>query len=347
MSVIASKRPGVFSNYEASGIIYSSGQGKAVGIIAQSAGKINHVYSITRASDAEAIFGNSGIMTELCSLALQNGAKRIAAVSTGTSNPDYEAAFAALASESDVYVVICDSEESTVHNLLKTSVVDASEAMHERIGIVACSSTVDHSTWAAQFNSERVLLVAQNLADENGDSRSGCFLAAALAGKIAGTNLPTASLNGVQLDGISRLTAVLSENEVDEFILSGITPFEVIVNLAEPIRVVTSRTKTDNVNDTTFRDINTILVIDEVIPGIRTMLKKYLLGAKNNSVTRASIATQTTLKLQEYLDTEIIESYEQPVISQSKTDPTVCVVGISFVVAHGLNQILISTDIKV
>ena len=148
-------------------------------------------------------------------------------------------------------------------------------------------------------------------------------------------------------EGISKLNKTLTEDEVDEYINNGIIPFELVAGRVEIIRAVTSKTTTDGVSDKTFKEVNTILIIDEVIKSIREMLSKNISIAKNNITTRNAISSQVTVKLQEFLDANIIDAYATPNVYQSSDDPTVCIVEIDFTVAQGVNQIHITANINV
>ena len=351
MSITARQRPGVYSDYDTSGIIWSSGRGKAVGIVGLSSVKANVAHTITRTSDARTIFGTDDDMYELCRIALLNGALKVVAVSAGTGEEaDYQAAFNVLESQSDVYTVICDSTSGDVHALLKASVLSASQNQKERLGIAAYGSYENINSvtnWASSINCERMILTAQNPLDENLNELSGCLVTAAIAGMISANSDPTYSFNANTLSGILSISKNLDEDTVDAYITNGITPLETILNESEIIRLVTSKTKTNNASDTTFKDINTILIVDEVIPGLRNMLKSNILGSKNNLTTRSALETQTIVKLQEYVEAQIIESYKAPKVSVSATDETVCIIEVSFSVSKGLNQIVISANIKV
>lgn len=347
MSTIARERPGVYSDYDASGVIWGSNIGKIVGIVASTGGEINTVYTITRLSDAKTIFGETGLMIDLCNIAFQNGASQIAAVSAGSSDPNYAAAFAALAGSDNICAIVCDSTDVSVQTLLKESVVSSSENCKERIGIISLSSSGSVTDWANNFNCERLVLTAQIPIDENGNSLSPCLLSAALAGAIANTSDPSTSFNGIVLSGITGLSAHLSEDYIDSYIQEGITVFENIGGEIEIIRAVTSRTTTDSVTDKTFKELNTILIIDTVLSGIRSTLKNNISGSKNNSATRTSIATQTIIELENYMKAGFITSYDSPLVYQDSTDSSICIVEIKFNILHAISQIKITAHVKV
>ena len=96
--LIAKERPGVYWDYDASGVLWGSDSLKQVGIAALCEnGEQNRVYSIRRISDGKAVFGEDSIMAGMIEKALINGASGVKAVKAGTEESfDYEDALAAL-----------------------------------------------------------------------------------------------------------------------------------------------------------------------------------------------------------------------------------------------------------
>lgn len=348
MAIIAKQRPGVYSDYQTSGILYSKKSGKSIAIVAKSSAETNKIYTIQKLSDAQTIFGNDSIMHSLCKTIFENGANNILAISSGDSDENYTSAFKILEEMDGINVVICDSTNVTIQQLLMQSIVSASLNKKERIGVIAAAENQSElADWASSFNNERILLVAQNPIGTDGSTLSGCILAAAVAAIISQYTDPSQSFNGVGFEGISKLNKALTEDEVDDYINNGIIPFEVVAGRVEIIRAVTSKTTTDNVPDKTFKEVNTILIIDEVIKSIRETLSKNISVAKNNVTTRSAISSQVTVKLQEFLDANIIDAYAVPNVYQSSDDSTICIVEIDFTVAQGINQIHITANINV
>lgn len=349
MATLAKQRPGVFSDYQTSGILYSKKSGKSIAIVAKSsAAEVNAVYNVQRLSDVQTIFGAESMMYSLCAVAFENGASNICAVSVGDSDENYNDAFELISAPDGICAVVCDSTDLATQQLLMQSVVEASLNKKERIGIVAApENQSDLAAWAANFNNERILLVAQSPVTAEGTTLSGCVLSAAVAAKISQYTDPSQSFNGVALSGFSKLNKALTEDEVDFYINSGIIPFETIAGRVEIIRAVTSKTTSDGVFDRTFRDVNTVLIIDEVIKAVRETLSKNISVAKNNITTRSAISSQVTIKLQEFLEAAIIDSYAVPNVYQSAENPSVCIVELDFTVAMGINQIHIVANISV
>ena len=91
----------------------------------------------------------------------------------------------------------------------------------------------------------------------------------------------------------------------------------------------------------------TILIVDEVIPTIRTSLRARFARSKNTAQSRGAIRSQVVLELEEMKSREIVDSYGEVKVSALKSDPTVCLVEFSFTVAHGLNRIYLTAHITV
>lgn len=343
--LLAKERPGVYWDYTASGVLWGSQSLKQAGIVALcDQGEQNRVYTIQRISDGKAVFGEESVMAAMIEAALINGASGVKAVNAGTGDHfDYETAFAALAQEENIGAVCCDSTQESVLKLLKDSVVSASESGRERIA-AGCFLGDDPTALANELNCECMMLLCQEPEDSPGQ---GGLLAAALAGKLAAVTDPSAALNGTVLEGVSGLSQTFSEEEVNTLLQNGVAVLETPAGRVELIRGVSTRTQTGGISDRTFHDINTVLIIDTVISGVRNSLKAMLKGARNNEKTRSAIATQTAVKLEEYRLQGILDSYQSPAVTPSEEDPSVCIVTVEFTAARGLNQIVIQASITV
>ena len=110
MSITTHERPGVYSQYDASTVVSSSGGGQTVGIAALcEEGTAGTLYTFTRYEDASAAFGAEEELTELIRLLLLNGAAQVKAVPVENAE-GYEDAFAVLEGEEDIAVMVCDSD---------------------------------------------------------------------------------------------------------------------------------------------------------------------------------------------------------------------------------------------
>ena len=357
MTATTHERPGVYSSYEASSLIAASADGGKVAVIAaangmEGVGELEDVYQWTSYSKAVTDVG-ACTLSQLAQLAIRNGAGAVYGIPVKIGEDDgedhetaYKAAFDVAAALEDVSVVVCDSTNSDVQRDLKEMVEKCSKARKERIAVVGgeAGETVKALVKRAQgLNCERVVLVAPGMGDNSGGA--GC--AAAVAGAVAGTTDPALPLGGAQLYGLEGLESNYDDSDIDELVRGGVTALETLAGAYYVVRGVTTRTRTGNAEDATWRELSTILVVDEVIPGLRNALRAKFSRAKNTQQTRGAIRSQTVMELEKRVSREIIDSYEDVTVSALEDDPTVCLVEFSFTVAHGLNQVWLSAHITV
>ncbi|MCI8870507.1 MAG: phage tail sheath protein [Lawsonibacter sp.] len=341
MSITNHERPGVYSSYDASSVISGNDGRKTVGLAAvNSAAPAGVPVIITGMEQAVSAFGDSGGegMTALIRLALRNGAARVAAVPV-SGQKNYAQAFAQLGAMDDIQLCLCDSTDLSVQQALRDMVCQASQSRMERLAVIAGRSGESPQELvqrAKALNSERTVLVS-----------GGLTAAAAAAGAIAGERDPALPLGGAVLSGLSGPELRYDDNTLDLLIQGGVTPIERSGGQSAVVRGVTTRTSTDGSPDKSWRDLSTILVVDDVIPGIRAALKSRFPRSKNTAQTRGSIRAQVVLELENKLAREIITAYDNVKVSQSQEDPAVCLVEFSFTTAHGLNQIWLTAHITI
>ena len=355
MSVTAHERPGVYSRYDASSVVRRSQGSRVIGIAAKAAkGTVGEVVTVTGYESGRAVFGEDGEgtgMTGLLRLLYENGASEVKAVRVAESGTvsDYTAAFRALAESGGVRIVVTDSAATEVHQALRSHVETASENRRERIAIVGGSGETVSAllTHAAALNSERMVLAGPDVLDEGGSRRSAVLGAAALAGRLAAERDPALPVNGVSLRGLGGAAVNLTESEIDSLVRGGVTPLESLGGVLSPIRGITTRTKTGEVSDAAWRELSTILIVDDVIPALRESLRAKFLRSKNTARNRGAIRSQVIVELERKRAAEIIEGYGEVAVRASGDDPTVCEVEFPFAVAHGLNQIYLTAHITV
>lgn len=346
------ERPGVYSSYDASAAVRGGRAVRIVGVAAKSvSGTANTVVRLTSYEMGVSAFGEdvSGTpgMSTILKLLFQGGASTVAAVKV--DDDDYATAFAALQAAEDVKIIVCDSGELAVQQALRASLDSASSARRERIAVVGMSgaSTSELTERAKALNSERMVLIGPDSLDSSGSAIPGVFAAAAVAAAIAITRDPAVPLNGSPLFGLGGVSENYGDNEVDLLVRSGVTPLEAVGGVVSPVRGITTRTTTGGADDTTWRELTTILIVDDVIPSIRQSLRSRFSQAKNTTQTRGAIRSQTIVELQSKLRSEIIDGYGDVTVEVCEEDPTVCLVEFSFSVAHGLNQIYLTAHITI
>ena len=319
--VTTHERPGVYSVYAASAVVSGAARRGWAAVAARSQGGTpGKLYDLGRYEEAETTFGKEDALTALVKLLMANGAARVLAVPV-EEEADYPAAFALLGEQESVKVVVCDSQTLSVQQALRDQVLADAQVRRERIAVVpggAEESVSQLVARAKELNSERVVLVAPGISEEAG----GALVAAAVAGAICGEGDPALPLGGVELRGIPG-------------------------GVCSVVRGVTTRTTTGGVSDSTWRELTTILVVDDVIPGVRNALRAKFPRAKNTAQTRGAVRSQVILELERKLASEIITGYGEVTVQPLEEAPTVCLVTFSFTVAHGLNQIWLSAQITV
>ena len=342
MSMTIHERPGVYSSYDASTVISSSGSGRTVGLVGVwTQGETGKLVTLNRYEDGATQFGGEENLTKLVQVLFRNGAAKVLAVPV-SGQEDYQGAFDLLAAEEDIAVVVCDSTELTVQQALRQSVSDASAARRERIAVVGggADETVEALVQRAEeLNSERMVLVAP------GDGTG--LVAAAVAGAIAAESDPAVPLGGAELKGLEGMEARYADTEIDVLVRGGVSPLENVGGIVSVVRGVTTRTKTGEAADATWRELTTIRIVDDVIPSIRNSLRSRFRRSKNTEQSRGAIRAQVILELENKLAREIITGYDQVTVQADEENPTVCLVDFTFTVAHGLNQIWLTAHITV
>ena len=138
-----------------------------------------------------------------------------------------------------------------------------------------------------------------------------------------------------------------SDNDIDLLVRGGVTPLESVAGEISPVRGITTRTTTGGAADATWRELTTILIVDDLIPAIRAALRSRFSRAKNTARGRSAIRSQVIVELEKKVRAEIIDSYGEVTVTALEEDPTVCLVEFSFAVAHGLNQVYLTVHITV
>ena len=350
MSESRHERPGVYSSYDASAVVTAGRGSKIIGVAAKAAsGTVGEVVTLTGYTAGVAAFGEDvdpGMSTILRLLFL-NGASTVAAVRVADEEPDYAGAFGVLG-KVEAQILVCDSGELSVQQALRTAVETASEQRRERIAVVGGSGlkASELVEWAAELNSERMVLVGPDLVRGEG-TLPGVFASAALAGAIASGTDPAIPLNGAELSGLEGLTEDYTDNDIDLLVRGGVTPLESVGGVISPVRGITTRTTTGGAADSTWRELTTILIVDDIIPSIRTALRSRFSRAKNTARGRSAIRSQVIVELEKKVAAEIIDSYGEVTVNALEEDPTVCLVEFGFAVAHGLNQIYLTVHMTV
>jgi len=333
------ERPGVYTNVSVSGGILDSGSGKTVGLAAVCAqGEAKQVTSYLAAVGA---YGMNSTMAELAKVLLANGAGSVYCMPV--AGDDYAAAFEAMVKRSDIAFIVCDSTDAKVHNAMREALEQGDEKGKYKLGVVetALDGRDELIAAAKAINCEKICLVSHH------DDEHAGAAAAAVCGLFASQEDPAVPFNGAQLFGLGDIGENFSDADISLLVQGGVMPLETIGGSKAVVRGITTRSEVGGVQDTTWREVNTVLIVNSIIPEIRDGLRAKFSRAKNTAHTRAAVRTQVIIALEDKLKKEIIDSYGEVGVKADESDPTVCVVEFAFAVAHGMNKIELMAYITV
>jgi phage tail sheath gpL-like len=344
------ERPGVYSDYDCSSLTATGSAEKVIALVGVSAAASEPLLTVTSYVSGASAVGTETELGGMLRLAYQNGAATVLLAPVASDDKAaYAAAFDRVFAEKSASLIVCASADAEVQADLKTRVETASAQRCECIGLcgLGASATADELiAAAANLNSERMVLVAPGFY-VGAEERSGAAGAAALAGVLAAQTDPALPLNGAALLGLAGTTADFDDTALDRLICGGVTVCETASSETSVIRAVTTRTTTGGAADTTWRELTTTMILDEVIPAIRTALRTKFARAKNNALTRSAIRSQVIVELEDRVSREIIDSYDDVTVTASTSDATTALVEFGFTVTHGLNRIFLTAHISV
>lgn len=344
------ERPGVYSDYDASSVSAGGTTERVIALIGQSEAQAG-VHAISSEAAGRQLFGQTSELGQMVQLAYRNGAGKILACPVAEDTLSaYQQAFELVLAQKQASFCAIASTQLSVQTALRSAIEEISGQRGECIGLVGMKdATVQQLCERAQaLNSERMVLLAPDVFCTGQTSSVGSWLAAAaLCGVLSDQSDPSMPLNAQVLRGFDGASASYTDTEYDTLVAAGVTVCECVGGELSVIRALTTRTKTGDVEDLTFRELTTSLIIDDVIPSIRTALRKSFTRAKNNAVTRNAIRNRVIIELEDRIAREIIDGYDNLSVTPLETDPTVCVVEFSFSVVHGLNRIYLTAHISV
>lgn len=247
-------------------------------------------------------------------------------------------------------MVVCDSTDQEVQQKLRDSVTAASAARRERIALwwLVGRRKASRTDGPGQGAEQRTGGAGRaGGVSEKGTALSGLTAAAAVAGAIAGQGDPAGPLGGAELLGLNGLSTQYGDNDIDLLVRGGVTPLDSRAGTVSVVRGITTRTRSGESEDATWRELSTVLIVDDVIPAIRESLRARFRRAKNTEQSRGAIRSQVVLELENKKAREIITGYDGVTVTALPENPTVCLVEFAFTVAHGLNQIWLTASITI
>lgn len=344
--IVQNKRPGVYSSYEVTSGYTSPLSQKYAAVIAKAqGGEVGKLYSFNSYSEACGVFMpdcDGVFMRALLRVLFDSGVSAVLAVPVGDS---YEAAFDMLKTAENIGAVVCDTTD--ISNLQGLANLVRGNALNRRECMAFCgiSDPAAAMSAARAVNCERVVITCPSAEAKNGGEKAAAIAAAALAGKILASGDAAANFNGDNFPVLSSVDT-MSEETIQSLLEAGVTVFENVSGQVECVRTLTTRTTTGGATDRSLAGINTVLIIDDVMQYIRATLKLRLSGGRIGGASSESIRSQVAVALVAKQSDGLIESFEIPRCYPSTDDPDVCVVELSFKVAHVVAQIHVTAHIQ-
>ena len=350
MAQVKTLRPGVFSQYTVTPL-YRSGQSARYGAVAAPCSLTAGQWFASWGEAAAALSQAGDLeMREAIRILFGMGVPRVYGLPVKASPTLTEAqtALAPLAQLENLGAVVCALPGEALP-AIKTLAHGQAEKQKEWIAYCGAADPEEAEETAGQLQSERVVLCcpAAVPAAAPEEDASALYTAAALAGTVLAQEDPAATLSGVEMGGLAGLGTPLTDQQVEDLLAGGVTPFETRGTAVECIRAVTTRTETGGQPDLTFLPLGTIRIIDQVMQSLREGLKGMLGSARGTRDGYDGIASQVTVILQEKTDEGLLTGFEPPIVSSDSQDPTVCRVEVAFGVAYAVNQIHLEAQIVV
>lgn len=342
------ERPGVYVEYDMSGSNTSTGGTRVAALAALGTG--TEIMEIISQETAVQALGENTVASNMARLMLLCGAGSVLYCPvTAEDEAEYEKAASRLLAEKKACVLTMDTENADAFGRICQLLLKNAENGFPCIGVAGMTGAeaTELVERAAEMNCQRLVLTAGSGKTAWDDSFDGRYSAAAMAGLIAGETDPALPLNGAELTGLTGLEERWSEEEIDQFVRAGVTPLEAVGTLVSLVRVVTTKTTEGGEPMTLWRELEVVRIVDDVIPGVRDLLKNRFARKKNNVSTRGAIRSAVAMALEDRVKREIIESYSDISASANGDDPTVCDVSFSFTVVHGLGRIFLTAHITV
>ncbi len=297
-------RPGIYASYSTEAKKPVSMNTMAVGIAASE-------------SDDNAL-------AKLAEIAKKNGAEKV--YTAAVTNGDYASA-AELLLGKGADIICCDSVSLEDQTAIKTALSDSETYS---VCIFECGGTAESLTQrAVGFNDEGIMLIG-NHGESNG------LLSAAAAGLIS-CRLPSVSLNGAVLKGITELEYEYGDSEIEKLLSHGVTPLERLLDEVSIIRAVSTKTLTDGESDTTYRDMSTVLTRAYVMKSVSSAFEMSFGTA--SGYTASELRSLLASELGKLKASGVIKSFGDITAEALENDESVCRVCFEFTAVRGLNAI--------
>ncbi|MDF0551805.1 phage tail sheath C-terminal domain-containing protein [Kamptonema sp. UHCC 0994] len=314
--------PGTYVEVRAEGLIAPSGVPTGnIGIVGTAnQGAENEVKLVSSLSEAKEIFGDSKqapeIQVELTlvralELIYKNGGQTVYAVRTSGAKPeDYQKSLALLENQIVNIVVLAgqDANQKSMVDALQGHLKTTAGIKRERIGIIGSGFKNDKDDFDQIRNHTlsddegRLIFTAPGILMTSAgkvETKSGAYLAAAIAGLIASLNVQASPTNkNLSIEG---LTTEFNNAQLEELVQKKV----LTVEARSGYRVVKGITTANS----PWNQITTRRIVDYAIYGVRSSCDPYI-GKLNNERVRGAMKATLDAFLTSMVESEALIGYQ-------------------------------------
>ena len=261
------------------------------------------------------------------------------------SVPQWQAALDAFSQYQINMIHVAGCTDVSVHALVSSHCDENSSNRRWRIGIVgnALGESVGDLTTgiikrAYDLNSSRMILVAPG-----SDGLAGAFTAARVAGSLAGIDVATPITHRTY--GVTSLETLFSDTNKDDLITYGVCAFEQAPSGRRVIRGITTIQDISPTQEDPMKEISVQRIADYISYNMYINLEGQFVGKKGLAGTTNSINTAATSILLKLKDAQIIVDFQNVVVTQDTSDPTVFYVSYEVAPISPINFIFITTHL--
>ena len=335
--MLSNQRPGIYSRVEISG--YCGGGSGGAALLLQSGGSDTHrVFRAESYHDGGALLAGNSLALTCLRLLFGGGAGAVSVIIAPTAAQ----ALTELSALGGIRAVISGFTQPADLNELRDFAEKSAAEQRECIAFVGIDNPQTAIGAAASLSSGRVVITCPSAAHGEGGEPHPLYPACALAAAVLSAPSPAHNFGGM-IFPMLRGVANLPEDTIQALLRAGVSVFEQIGGEAELIRALT--TDGGQGADGSLRSLNTVMIADAVMMGIRAALRRKLRGA--GRATIEGIRDLVAVELAQAKDAGILASFAPPRCRADKKNPGVCVVEVSFGVAHLLSQIHLTAHIHV
>jgi hypothetical protein len=318
------QRPGVYAKYGFSGAA-APACAKTCALILNNA-NLSGAYEILSYDDPPP--GADEITKNCLRVLFEGGAGKVLLISPGGGSP-----FALLNAHGGADIVVCD--EGISSDELLAYLDKALNGQGQILSFVGRDTSKGAALAARNFSHQRVCVASPAVSlSEGGDAKS-IYTACALAAAVLLAQGPPHHFSGMAFPSLGS-AAPLAEDEIQSLLSSGVCVFEDAGGTVRLIRALTTSPAPS------MRSLSAVLISDYVLNRLRQSLSSKL---ATKAASPDSIRDHVAVELSDLAAENIITDFSSPKCRAAKDDPTLCIVEISFSVAHLISRIHITAHI--